>query len=273
MILFTSCKKDNSFNPSNQEIVTNSNYPQNADTIKNPLNKFEGLDLSKEMLEKITFHTDDPKIIKVIENSLGLENLLGHPVLETVTVINPDGTRLENFDANLNYKGDVVVENGNKRITVFRASFVSHKGDQLINSNDNLLVFSDNEDADKVKPTDLNDLTEKSQTTNEPIFIGQNNFTGKGDSLSFKSNFDSQRIQRVITLIALAEKKQFLQNNIFETFSRINFIQDKLKNPVVKKTHDLYFQFKDELKYQYDLLDEQRELIKEFDANKLLNDS
>lgn len=281
LVLFAGCKKDTSANPSNQEKVTyNKGSLQNAVTTKdNPLERFEGLSLSNEMIEKIISHTADQKIVKVIKNSRGLENLLGHPVIGTVTVINPNGKILNNFSANLHYKNDVVVEDSLKNITIFRSSFTSHKGDRLITSH-RKSGLNDDENTNKIEnkfnpyqvPTNNKYQTAQSISTNQSDSTnGLDGLSSSRDELSKKDNLKMQ--QETFSSENL-EKYKIIENNINQqiqlTMSRILTLQDILEDPIIINNNDLNDQFHEELIFQYDLLETQQELKKELEENKLI---
>ncbi|MDD3284150.1 MAG: hypothetical protein PHZ07_00980 [Patescibacteria group bacterium] len=260
LVFFVSCKEHNSENSSKEKVIySKSDSLQNAVSKKTP-EKFEGL--SNEMIQKIKTHTTDQKIVRVIKNSRGLESLMGHPVIGTVTVVNPNGKVLKNFPNDLHYMGDVVIEDNLKHIWVFRNSFVSHKGDRL----ETLDVLS-------------NDESELDQTSNyaydqtldikynlsipfsKPILVNNQKtksmrFTSDSLSIKEKETFSSESLERY----------KIIQNAINETMSRIVILQGKLEDPIVFNNDKLNTQFKDELSLQYDLLNKQQEFIKEFET-------
>lgn len=266
IVLFASCKKHNSENLSKEMSTHNkSDSLQTTQTLvdERSLEKFVGLSLSYEMIEKIKTHTTDQKIVRVIKNSRGLENLMGHPVIGTVTVINPNGKVLKNFPNDLHYTGDVVVEDNFKHIFVFRNSFVSHKGDCLKTSNIVLIDESELEQTNKhnYKTSSSMNLSIPDQITQyiQPIQPITNLNGVDSLSLTEKDLFSSERLERY----------KIIQNDINETMSRILILQAKLENPIVFNDPNFNVQFKDELRFQYDLLNEQQELIKEIEETLL----
>ncbi len=174
--------------------------------------------ISEEMMRKIVEQTQDQSNIKVIANSRGLEDVLGHPIKGNVTVINPDGTRLENFDANLHYKGDIVVEDKLGNITVFRDSMMSRQSDSLVGVYEKMF-FKQNPGATHEDWEKFTDLNGDNKISLQEIFDSKSQtFTmPKEDMVVLDNSLDSS-----------PEEITKLQTDIIKTQQDIDNLNDQL---------------------------------------------